>query len=116
MTAAAPSVERRRYPRRQPAPGTFLRLESAEGQGKRLGLVWNISLSGISLLFNAALAPGAMLSGELATERGAALPVKLRVAHISPLQTGDYVIGCQFERPLSADEMRPFVAELRPHV
>jgi hypothetical protein len=111
MTVATPTAERRRAPRRQPALGTFLRLELVAGQGKRLGLVWNISASGISLLFNEALQAGAILHGDLATERGAALPVTMRVVHVSQLQTGDYILGCQFERPLSADDMRPFVAE-----
>ena len=55
MTVATSSADRRRAPRRQPALGTFLRLELVEGQGKRLGLVWNISTSGVSLLFNEAL-------------------------------------------------------------
>ena|SRR5262245_60312965 len=113
MIVATPSADRRRAPRRQPALGTFLRLELVAGQGKRLGLVWNISASGVSLLFNDALQAGTMLQGDLATERGAALPVSLRVVHVSKLQTGDYILGCQFERPLSADEMRPFVGETR---
>src|SRR5262249_37365814 len=108
MTVATPTAERRRAPRRQPALATFLRLELGAGQGKRLGLVWNISASGVSLLFNEELRAGATLRGDLVTEHGAALPVVLRIVHVSKLQTGDYILGCQFERPLSAEDMRPF--------
>jgi hypothetical protein len=113
MTVATLTAERRRAPRRQPALGTFLRLELSEGEGKRLGLVWNISASGVSMLFNEEIKAGVMLRGDLVTELGAALPVVLRTVHVSKLQTGDYVLGCQFERPLSAEDMRPFVADAR---
>ena len=112
MSATIPSDERRRAPRRQPALGTFLRLNATDGTGKRLGLVWNISASGVSLLFNETVKAGEILVGELATERGAELPVNLRVHHVSKLQTGDYVLGCQFDHPLTADQIKPFVADL----
>jgi hypothetical protein len=113
MTVATPTAERRRAPRRQPTLGTFLCLEPAgDGRDKRLGLVWNISATGISLLFNEPVRPGTTLRGELATELGAVHAVVLRVVHASRLQTGDFILGCQFDRPLSADEMRPFIADM----
>src|SRR5262245_65941620 len=74
MVVATLSAERRRAARRQPTLGTFLRLEPIEGQGKRLGLVWNISASGISLLFNQLLSAGTVLRGDLVTYGSAGLP------------------------------------------
>ena len=44
-TAAPPSAERRIAPRRQPAMGTLFRLDS-DGPPE-IGLIWNISRSGV---------------------------------------------------------------------
>ena len=53
---------------------------------------------------------GTTLAGTLETEAGGhALPVRVRVIHVRKLDSGDYFIGGQFDRPLAADEMRPFV-------
>lgn len=106
MTASPiPSVENRRaHPRRQPAADTVCRLDAAPD----LGLVWNISAGGVSMLLRDELARGATVRGQLESA-GSALPVTMRVAHVARLQTGDYIIGGQFDRLLTADEMRPFV-------
>src|SRR5436189_5987417 len=101
-TKANPS-ERRIAARRQPALGTVCRLDPGPG----LGLVWNISASGVSILVHEALTRGASLRGVLATaDEGFALPVSMRVAHVARLRTGDYVVGGQFDRPLAPAQMR----------
>jgi len=33
------------------------------------------------------------------------------VTHVAPLVTGDYLIGCQFDEPLDADDMRHFLPD-----
>lgn len=106
MTASPtpPAENRRAHPRRQPAADTVCRLESAPN----LGLVWNISAGGVSMLLRDELARGATVHGRLESA-GTALPVTLRVAHVARLRTGDFIVGGQFDRPLTADEMRPFV-------
>ena len=106
QTTAGPT-ERRAAARRQPALGTVCRLDPGPG----LGLVWNISSSGVSLLVHEAPNRGASVRGVLATaDEGFALPVILRVAHVARLRTGDYVVGGQFDHPLAPEQMRPFLA------
>ncbi|HEY1380629.1 MAG TPA: PilZ domain-containing protein [Gemmataceae bacterium] len=111
VTAPPKAAERRSAVRRQPTLGTVCRLEAADGKSA-VGLVWNISTTGVSMLLNTRVDRGAALRGVLATTNdGFSLPVTLRVAHVAKLQTGDYLIGSQFDRALSADEMRHFVPE-----
>jgi len=106
-TAAPPAAERRRAPRRQPALGTVYSM--TDKGDTQVGLVWNISTSGVSLLFPEALAKGVTLRGTLQTSGSTKFAIAMRVAHVSKLMTGDFVLGCQFERPLTAEEMAAFV-------
>ena len=104
------TTERRHSPRRQPTLGTTCRLMSQAGKSLGVGLVWNISASGVSMFVGTKLDPGTELKGELfASETRDALALTLRVAHLAKLLTGDYFIGGQFERPLTEQELRPFV-------
>jgi hypothetical protein len=108
MATAEPIAadDRRAKVRRQPALGTVYRLGDWG-----LGLVWNISEGGVSMLVRDAPERGATVQGELATaDDGHTLPVSVRVAHVTPLRTGDYLIGGPFNRPLAPEEVRPFVA------
>lgn len=110
VTAPTRAAERRGAVRRQPTLGTICRLDTRTDHSPGVGLVWNISTSGISMLLNCPLDRGAAVKGVLATTNdGYTLPVTLRVAHVAQLQTGDYLIGGQFDRPLAADEMRHFL-------
>jgi hypothetical protein len=103
--------DRRIAPRRQPAMGTVCRLDSPDGPAA-LALVWNISRSGISMLLNAPRTAGTVLAGYLEMMAGdAMLRVSMTVVHVKPLDTGDFFIGAHFDRPLTGDEMKPFVAE-----
>ena len=102
--------ERRVAARRQPALGTVCRLDRQGGGAAHLGLVWNLSSSGISMLLDAPLEPGTLLRGQLATmDDNASLPVAAHVVHLRKLATGDYMVGAHFQSPLSAEEMVPFV-------
>jgi hypothetical protein len=97
-------------PRRQPTLGTVCRLAPTPDGERWIGLVWNLSASGLSMLLNEALEPGAAVAAELMTESGGSkLPITLKVAHVTRLRTGDYFLGGQFDRPLTGDEMRPFL-------
>ena len=107
---APPPTERRVAARRQPTVGTVCQLTSPAGQ-HLIGLVWNISTSGISMLVHQRLKPGATVAAELKTANDrVVLPVTLRVAHVAPLRTGDYIVGGSFARPLDLEEMRQFLA------
>ena len=116
MPAAAtvdnPAADRRRAPRRQPAQGTTCQLAASAGQQPRLGLVWNISLTGVSMLLGEPLEPGTQFQGELIAADGrTSLGLSMRVQHLCKLRTGDYFVGGHFQRQLTAQELRPFVGE-----
>jgi hypothetical protein len=111
-TIPAASAERRVAPRRQPAMGAVCRLDSPDGGPSAIVLVWNISVTGISVLAAEPRATGAALTGYLEkTEGEHILRVAMRVIHAKLLATGDYFLGAHFDRPLTADELKPFVAE-----
>jgi hypothetical protein len=107
-TAAPPATDRRAAPRSQPALGTVCRLGPA---WPRVGLVWNISRTGVSALFGDPPPAGAEVGAVLAADGGeAGLVVTLRVVHVREVATGDYLLGARFVRPLRDDEMAPFVS------
>src|SRR4051812_28583399 len=106
MTATKTGAERRTSARRQPTLGTVCRLEAKAGKDGGVGLVWNISTGGVSMLFNDRMERGATVKGVLATSTdGFSLPVTVRVTHVAHLQTGDYLIGGQFDQPIAESEM-----------
>jgi len=109
--APVPKSERRIAPRYQPAFGTVYRIPSKMPNGpSAIWLVWNLSETGMSLLVAEPLKPGIEAAGELTLESGGTvLQVPVRVVHVRPVQTGDYCVGAQFVRPLTADEMKPFL-------
>jgi hypothetical protein len=107
---AAP--ERRVAPRRQPAMGTVCRLDAEDAGPATLALVWNISTTGISVLVSEPRPPGTLLTGYLEHLEGDHMRrITMRVIHTKKLETGDYFLGAHFDRPLSAEELKPFVAE-----
>jgi hypothetical protein len=112
MLQAESSANQRVATRRQPTLGTVCRLAFGATHKPHTALVWNISTSGVSMLLDEAPETGAVLSATLATvdDRGT-LPVTLRVVHVRHIRTGDYFLGAQFQQPLDADKMRPFLAE-----
>jgi hypothetical protein len=103
-------AERRRAARRHPAHNTVCRLTTLDGRVVGTGLVWNLSVTGVSMLLNVALQPGDFLDAELRNGRGDSLGLSLRVVHFTTLRTGDFILGAQFDRTLGEDELRPFVA------
>jgi hypothetical protein len=117
-TVTKTGAERRTATRRQPTLGTVCRMEPRSGKDGgapacgSVGLVWNISTGGVSMLFNDHMERGATVKGVLATSTdGFSLPVTVRVTHVAHLLTGDYLIGCQFDKPIAADDMRHFLPD-----
>jgi hypothetical protein len=109
MSTATPTAERRVAPRRQPAMGALFRIDT-DGPPE-IGLIWNISRSGVSMLRNDPPAAGDRLTGLLETMTDAhAMRVGLTVVHVKKLDTGDYFVGGHFDRPLTDEQLRPFVA------
>lgn len=114
MTESIPPAgpaDRRVAPRLSPAFGTVCRFDPPGGKGETIvGLVWNISQTGLSMLITDPPQPGSVLTGELASEDGTTpVSVVFRVIHIRPVPTGDYLLGAQFHRALTAEEMKPFL-------
>ena len=92
--------------------GTVCRLDSEDGGPAAIVLVWNISATGISVLSSEPRATGGTLSGYLEkTEGEHMLRIAMRVVHTKPLETGDYFLGAHFDRPLTAEELKPFLAD-----
>ena len=111
-TVIKTGLDRRTSTRRQPTLGTVCRIEARAGKDGGVGLVWNISAGGVSMLFNDCLERGATVSAILATSTdGFTLPVNARVTHVAHLMTGDYLIGCQFDKPIADDEMKHFLPD-----
>jgi hypothetical protein len=103
-------AERRVATRRQPAQGTVCNLTTLAGDDLCLGLVWNISTSGISMLMSKQLEAGTSITGELRAPKDLyVLPVTLRVAHVTRIRTGDFFIGAEFQNHLVATEIQPFL-------
>lgn len=105
--------ERRITPRLRPALGTVCRFESREGTpAPKSGLVWNLSLSGMSVLMGRPPKAGEIVSAELADEAGTkAVAVLARVVHARPTPTGDFLVGASFFRELTPGEIRAFVKD-----
>jgi ribosomal protein L32 len=102
--------ERRRHPRRQAALGTVCRFGDDSALGE-LGLVWNLSTSGVSVLAHRACAAGARVQGMLTTiDAAVTLPVAFEVAHVKELGTGDFVVAGPFLHKLAAAKLKPFIA------
>jgi hypothetical protein len=109
-TVAPPKDERRIAQRLKPALGTVCKIETDDGK-PRVGLVWNISLTGISLLLGQPPKPKDILAAELALDDGkTTLPVIFTVIHVKPTPTGDYLVGAQFLRSLTDEEIAMFTA------
>jgi hypothetical protein len=102
--------DRRVAPRFQPAFGTVYRFNIPASENPVVGLVWNLSQTGVSMLLADPPERGGVVSGELSTETGdLGLSITLRVVHVRRLTTGDYLLGAQFSRPLEAEEMQLFL-------
>jgi hypothetical protein len=111
MTTAVPNLPaERRASRRQPTIGTVCRITFPADLDGAEGLVWNISAGGVSMLFNRSVDRGLAIKGVLATSTdNFAMPLSALVRHVVHLQNGDYLIGCQFERPILAEQMEHFI-------
>ena len=107
----ANAAERRVAPRFQPAFGTICQLHTREQPGRTIvGLVWNISESGVSMLIADPPARGTELDVDLTTEGGGEiLRLTLRVVHVREMPVGDYFVGAAFGRHLAPDELRRFL-------
>ena len=106
-------AERRSATRRKPTRETMCRLIDDSDESLGVGLLWNISATGVSMLSSVAVAAEEELSIEI-FGNGSTLCVGIRVVHHGVLSTGDFILGAQFDRQLHEAELRPFVLEGAP--
>lgn len=106
----ASDADRRVAPRFQPAFATVYRYKKSDSDQPVVGLVWNISQTGVSMLLADPPERGWMVSGELQSETGGpGLAITLRVVHVRQVSTGDYLLGAQFDRKLEPEEIQSFL-------
>jgi hypothetical protein len=74
-------------------------------------LVQNLSITGVALLSRRPLPSGSEAKVQLVnTAATFSLLVAVRVVRCSPLMTGEYLLGCRFDRALKPGELMPFLA------
>ena len=102
-------AERRRAPRYRPGPAVTCAVQPTLGNGAWHAEVQNVSTGGMRLRVSqpgCPLRPGRVLELALASAaRGAHLAVRLRLAHSTELEGGDYEVGGAFDRPLTQQEL-----------
>jgi hypothetical protein len=102
--------DRRTASRHAPAGGTVCRFS----EDRETGLVWNVSEAGAGLIFREPLPTGASVSGELTNPAGDSQHVTGRVRHSARLRSDCYLVGCQFDAPLTESNLRPFLSVASP--
>jgi hypothetical protein len=97
---------RRREPRYHCGPATLGRLETGEPVEVHRGWVLNLSLHGAGLLLAQPLEAETLFVLHLKSsggDRWYELPG--RVVHAATQVSGDWLVGCEFADPLSADDL-----------
>jgi hypothetical protein len=71
----------------------------------------NLSLGGIRLLTGQRVPPGTVLRLELpCPARDGTIVRTIQVVHAAATRYGSWVLGCAFEQPLDAEELRDLLA------
>ncbi|MFO0938760.1 MAG: PilZ domain-containing protein [Gemmataceae bacterium] len=111
-TSSTGSASNRRSATRYlPAYGTICRLDPIGGKGDpAIGLVCNVSTTGVSMLMSEEPVAGSKRTGELALESGdVKISLVFKLIHVRTVPTGDYIVGAQFHRELTHDEIQQFL-------
>jgi hypothetical protein len=104
---AAVREERRRAERYPCDLQPFWRVEGQEQTESPPARVENISTTGIGLRVGEPLKPGIVLVLKLQNaDHRLSRPLPARVMHATPQPEGDWLIGCQFVRRLSEEDMQ----------
>jgi hypothetical protein len=75
------------------------------------GSIQEVSSGGITLNLRRRFEPGTVLNVELAPNANGPRCLVLRVVHATQQTNGRWIIGCAFDRPLSAEELQAFFEE-----
>ena len=102
--------DRRRTVRYMCAPATVGRLYVAEDREYQYVCVLNISEGGIGLVLEHPVAVGTWVIIQVRTiETRVADDLPARVIHCTPQVSGEWLIGCEFAEPLTADALDAFL-------
>lgn len=105
ITASHP--ERRRAERYPCSLQPFWRVEGQEQADAPPAQIQNISATGIGLRIGQPLKAGTVLVIKLqSADRRLSRPLPARVMHATPQAEGDWLVGCQFVRKLSDEDMQ----------
>lgn len=106
-TRSLPHADRRGAVRHNPAFGTICRIT---GRTTGVGLVCDLSRTGVKMLLADPPQVGTVVAAELAPETGGnTVPITIRVIRVSPSETGDYTLGGAFDTPLDEVELQSFI-------
>jgi PilZ domain len=107
---ARPADERRAAPRfacGQDRPGHLI---VAGGADPRWARPRDVSVCGIGLLLAQPFAPGTTLTIQLRSRpEDARRPLTAGVVRTEPQADGSWLVGCAFDKPLTAEELRAFL-------
>ena len=76
-----------------------------------MGTVRDVSPAGVGLTMNRRFEPGSALIVELSTGHDGIVRRRVRVAHATLENNGRWIIGCEFERPLSQEDVRTLLED-----
>jgi hypothetical protein len=108
---AAIHEERRRAERFPCSLQPFWQVEGQEQVESPPTRIENISSTGIGLRVDDPLKPGVVLVIKLqSTDRRLSRPLPARVMHATPQPEGDWLVGCQFVRRLSDEDMQALLS------
>jgi hypothetical protein len=73
--------------------------------------VWDLSAVGISFYLKERIAPGTVLEVEIIKGETVARKLLARVAHATDHANGSWIIGCEFDRPLTEPEVQALTTD-----
>ncbi len=100
-----PLDDRRSGLRFELACDTVCQIEALENDHVAMtGQVWDVSMTGLSMLTPSCPVAGKELSATLLAEKsGVRVPVVLVVQHVTPFSSGGFLVGARFPIPLPID-------------
>src|SRR5262249_49921038 len=99
------AAERRGYVRYKRTLDTFWQFLGLPPRDLTAGQVVDLSASGVGLMLDRTSPEGTSLVLRLPTARSGWASHLVRVKHCRPAAGGRYVVGCQFVRPLTPEQL-----------
>jgi hypothetical protein len=107
----APSVERRAWVRRSCSLETSGRSSAHMREVHWFGTVVDLSQGGMRLLLNRRFEVGTVLEVEVPAASLSTDTLAARVVHLTSSGTGEWLLGCAFQQPLSQRDLEALLRE-----